>query len=112
MPRLRNIIGIGILGLSLTGCVPAEQYAAVKTRAEQLAEQLGHSQTEIAEANARADAANRQLAAVNNNGATNAAMAANSQQQISDLQKEVDSWKQRYEDSVGKLASANVGGQA
>jgi chemotaxis protein MotB len=112
MPRLRNLIGIGILGLSLTGCVPAEQYAAVKMRAEQLAEQLGHSQTEIAEANARADAANRQLAAVNNNGSTNSALAANLQQQNADLQKEADSWKQKYEDSVGLLGKANVGQNA
>ena len=54
MPSLRHLIGIGILGLAVTGCVPAEQYAAVKMRAEQLAEQLAHSQTEIAEANAKA----------------------------------------------------------
>ncbi len=117
MPRsrhlqLRNLLGIGVLGISLTGCVPAEQYAAVKMRAEQLAEQLGHSQTEISEANARADAANRQLAAVNGNGATNEALVNNLNSQNADLQKEADMWKQRYEDSVGKLASANVGTQA
>jgi len=112
MPRLKNIIGIGILGLGLTGCVPMEQYAAVKMRAEQLAEQLGHSQTEIAEANAKADAAARQLAAVNNGTQTSSAMMANMEAQNADLQKEADMWKQRYEDSVGKLASANVGGNA
>jgi chemotaxis protein MotB len=112
MPRLTNIIGIGILSIGLTGCVPMEQYAAVKMRAEQLAEQLGHSQTEIAEANAKADAAQRQLAAVNNGTQTNSALAANMQEQNAELQKEADMWHQRYEDSVGKLASANVGQNA
>jgi chemotaxis protein MotB len=112
MPRLRHLIGIGVIGLGLSGCVPAEQYAAVKMRAEQLAEQLGHSQTEISEANARADAAERQLSAVNNNGQTTSAMVANLENQNSELQKESDMWHQKYDDSVGLLKTASVGTNA
>jgi chemotaxis protein MotB len=89
-----------------------EQYAAVKMRADQLAEQLGHSQSEISDANARADAAKRQLDAVNNGTQTNSAMMANMEAQNAELQKETDQWKQRYEDSVGKLQIANVGQNA
>jgi chemotaxis protein MotB len=109
MPRLLRLIGIGILGLAVTGCVPAEQYAAVKMRAEQLAEQLAHSQTEIAEANAKADAAARQLAAVNNNGQTTSAMVANLESQLSEAQKQSDMWHQKYDDSTGLLSKANAG---
>lgn len=109
MPRLLHLIGIGILGLAVTGCVPAEQYAAVKMRAEQLAEQLAHSQTEIAEANAKADAASRQLAAVNNNGQTTSAMVSNLESQLSEAQKQSDMWHQKYDDSLGLLRTASAG---
>jgi chemotaxis protein MotB len=109
MPRLRKLIGIAILGLAVTGCVPAEQYAAVKMRAEQLAEQLAHSQTEIAEANAKADAANRELQAVNNNGSTTSAMVANLESQLAEAQKQSDMWHQKYDDSLGLLRTANAG---
>ena len=105
MLRLRHLLGIGALGfsLALTGCVPAEQYAGMKMRADQLAEQLGHSQTEISEANARADAANRQLAAVNNNTSTLSAETANLQNQIADLQKQNDLLNQKYADAVNQI---------
>jgi chemotaxis protein MotB len=108
MPRLRHLIGIGILGLAVTGCVPAEQYAAVKMRAEQLAEQLAHSQTEIAEANAKADAAQRQLQAVNNNGQTTSAMVSNLESQLAEAQKQSDMWHQKYDDSVAILGRTNT----
>src|ERR1700722_20221964 len=101
MPRLRNLVLIGFLGLSVVGCVPAEQYAGMKMKADQLAEQLGHSQTEIAEANAQRDAAVRQLAAVNNNTSTLGAQTANLENQIADLQKQNDTWAQKYADAMG-----------
>jgi chemotaxis protein MotB len=111
MPRqfklLGKFIGLGILGLSLTGCVSAEQYTAVKMRAEQLAEQLGHSQTEISEANAQRDAAMRQLSAVNNNGQMQSAEVSNLTSQISDLQKENDALSQKYADAMSKFGNYN-----
>jgi chemotaxis protein MotB len=112
MLRLRYItrlIGIGAIGLSVAGCVPAEQYAGMKMKADQLAEQLGHSQTEISEANARADAAQRQLAAVNNNGQTESAMIANLTSQIADLQKQNDTWSQKYSDAMGQIGKFSGG---
>jgi chemotaxis protein MotB len=115
MLRLRHLplklLGIGAIGITLTGCVPAEQYAGMKMRADQLAEQLGHSQIEISEANARADAANRQLQALNNNTGTESAMIANLTSQISDLQKQNDTWSQKYSDAmntVGRATGANA----
>jgi chemotaxis protein MotB len=115
MLRLRHIqtlVGIGAIGLTLTGCVPAEQYAGMKMRADQLAEQLGHSQMEVNEANAKAEAAQRQLAALNNNSGTESAMIANLTSQIADLQKQNDAWNQKYQDAMGLVARGNVGGQA
>ena len=112
MSRLRNIIGIGAIGLSLTGCVPAEQYAGMKLKADQLAEQLGHSQSEISEANARADAANRQLAAVNGAGTNQGAIITNLTNQIADLQKQNDLWNQKYADAMGMVGKANVSDNA
>jgi chemotaxis protein MotB len=114
LPAFNNLtkyIGISVLGLALTGCVPAEQYAGMKMKADQLAEQLGHSQTEISEANARADAAQRQLAALNNNGQTSQAMIANLTNQIADLQKQNDTWSQKYADAMagyGKIQTAGA----
>ena len=105
----KHLIGIGAIGLTLSGCVPAEQYAGMKMKADQLAEQLGHSQTEISEANARADAAQRQLAALNNNGQTESAMISNLTSQISDLQKQNDSWSQKYADAMGLVGKATGG---
>jgi len=111
MLRLRHLI-VGVIGLSLAGCVPAEQYAGMKMKADQLAEQLGHSQTEISEANARADAAQRQLAAVNNNGQTESALVANLTNQLADMQKQNDAWSQKYADAMGIVGKANTGGTA
>jgi chemotaxis protein MotB len=108
MPRLRNLFGIGVIGLSLTGCVPAEQYAAMKMKADQYAEQLGHSQTEISEANARADAAQRQLAAINNNTSMLGAQASNYQSQILELQKENDALSQKYEEAMSNYGKINT----
>jgi chemotaxis protein MotB len=112
MPRLRNLFGIGVIGLSLTGCVPAEQYAAMKMKADQYAEQLGHSQTEISEANARADAAQRQLLAVNNNGATEQGLVANMTLQNAELQKQYDLLSQKYADAMSGYGKINTGGTA
>jgi chemotaxis protein MotB len=111
MPRLRNLVLIGFLGLSVVGCVPAEQYAGMKMKADQLAEQLGHSQTEIAEANAQRDAAMRQLAAVNNNGSTRDAMISNLQSQIAELTNQNNTWSQKYADAMSKYGSLEVGGK-
>ena len=104
MPRLgqfhkiRNAVGIAAVGLMLVGCVPIETYQAERLKADQLAEQLAHSQTEINEANARAEASQRQLAALNNNGATSQAMVSNYVSQIAELQKQNEALSQKYND--------------
>jgi chemotaxis protein MotB len=96
MPRLRQIIGLGVLGAALTGCVPAEQYAGMKMKADQLAEQLGHSQSEVNEIAAQRDAAKQQLAALNNNGQSTSGIIASLTAANTELQKANDDWAAKY----------------
>jgi chemotaxis protein MotB len=111
MPRLRTLVTLGTLGLALSGCVSAEDYAKIKLERDQLAEQLGHSQSEINEAQARADALARQMQQQGNVAGTQSAMYVNLQNQISDLQKQNEDWSKRYSDAMA-LVGASQGGQA
>jgi chemotaxis protein MotB len=98
-----KIVGVAAVGLMLVGCVPVETYQAERLKADQLAEQLGHSQSQINEANARADAAARQLAMMGNNGANRDAMINNLTSQIADLQKQNADWSQKYNDAIAQI---------
>jgi chemotaxis protein MotB len=110
MPLLRNLpirtlLSTGAVGLLLAGCVPVETYQAERLKADQLAEQLSHSQSEASEANARAEQLQKQLAMLNNNSATGTAMIANYVSQIADLQKQNDLWQEKYNQVMGMVAS-------
>lgn len=119
MPRLRNLpvrnlpvvklLGIGALGLLVAGCVPVETYQAERLKADQLAEQLGHCQSELTEANGRADSYQKELAMQGNNSATSAAMVANYVSQIADLQKQNDLWQEKYNQAMGLVATQTGG---
>ncbi len=98
MPQLRHLVGaIGLtVAGSLVGCVPAEQYAGMKMKADQLAAQVASDQTSINTANAERDAAQRQLQQYNNaNGATTA-LLTNLQQQNDSLAKQNADWNDKY----------------
>ena len=96
MPRLRSIVGIGIVALGLTGCVPAEQYQGMKMRADQLAEQLGHSQSDNNAAIARAEAAERQLASMGTGDQNKVAIINSQAQSIADLTAQNNDLNQKY----------------
>jgi chemotaxis protein MotB len=96
MPRLRSIIGIGIVALGLTGCVPAEQYQGMKMQADRLAEQLGHSQSETNAAVARAEAAERQLASSGSADQNKEAIIKSQAQTIADLTAQNNDLNQKY----------------
>jgi chemotaxis protein MotB len=107
--HLRNLLGIGAIGILVAGCVPVETYQAERLKADQLAEQLGHSQSEVNEANARAESLQKQLAMLGNNSSTNSAMMANYANQIADLQKQNDLWQEKYNQAMGMVASEKGG---
>jgi flagellar motor protein MotB len=112
MPHLIKLVKLGTaasLALVLSGCVSAEEFAKVRLERDQYAEQVAHSQTEINEANARADAANKQLNAVGNNNGTESAMLANMQQQNADLQKQNDDWSRRYNEAMALIGTSKGG---
>jgi chemotaxis protein MotB len=100
---VRNFLAISVLGLTAVGCVPIETYQAERLKADQLAEQLAHSQTEIAEANAQRDAAQKQLGMAGNNDASRTAMIANLNSQLEDLQKQNALWNQKYNDAIAQI---------
>ena len=108
MPHLRSRIGIGTIGLTmagaLVGCVPAEQYAAMKMNRDQLAGELAHAQTDVSTANAKADALQQQLNSTNNSSSAQTALLSNLQQQNADLSKENEGWNQKYANAM-KMAS-------
>jgi chemotaxis protein MotB len=104
MPRLRNIIGIGIVALGLTGCVPAEQYQGMKMQADRLAEQLGHSQSETNTAIARAEAAERQLASMGSGDQSKVAIINSQAQTIADLTQQNNDLNQKYLIAIGNKA--------
>ncbi len=105
---LRRFIATGVVGLAATtalvGCVPAEQYAGMKLKADQYAEQLAHAQTDINTANARADLAEKQLQNQNNQAGSEVALANNQATQISELQKANAEYADNYAKAM-KLVS-------
>jgi chemotaxis protein MotB len=109
MPRLRNLVTLSTLGLALSGCVSAEDFAKVRLERDQYAEQVAHAQTQINEANARADAANKQLNAAGNTSGAKDAMVLNLQSQNADLQKQNDDWSRRYNEAMAMIGSSKGG---
>ena len=105
LSKFRNLIGVGAVGLLLVGCVPVETYQAERLKADQLAEQLAHSQMESQSAIAQRDAAQRQLQMVNNNGGAQGSMIANLNNTISDLEKQNEAWQTKYNDIYAQLGS-------
>ncbi len=109
MSRLRNFAALGTLGLALSGCVSAEDFAKVRLERDQYAEQVAHSQTEINQANARAEAAAKQLAAAGNSNGAHDAMYLNMQTQNNELQAQNAEWSRRYSEAMALIGSAKGG---
>ena len=107
MSRLKQRLSVGALGLAVSaaavGCVPAEQYAALKMTSDKNAEQLAHSQSDANAERARADAAERQLQSINNNNASQQAMVTSSQQQAEELRKQNDDMQKKYADAMALM---------
>lgn len=108
MARLYRLAALGVLSAGLTGCVSAQQYSDLKIHADQLSEQLARSEGEISRERAAKEAAERQLAAVNNAGATQMAASANLQQQLDEMMRTNKDLMAKYAmtmDTVGKVGT-------
>jgi chemotaxis protein MotB len=106
MARMRQWIGLAAVSLTLAGCVPQEKYAALKLDDDQLRQQLGQAQTETEQAKAQAAAYQQQLAALNGNSGTNAALVDNLNKQNQNLQSELDELNRKYADAIAMAGKA------
>jgi chemotaxis protein MotB len=110
MRLLIGAIGLTVAG-SLVGCVPAEQYAGMKMKADQLAAQVASDQTAINTADAERDAARNQLQNYNNSDGAKTALLNNQASQISELTKQNEDYNDRYRkamDTMSKMGTSTA----
>jgi len=103
-----RMVGLAVLGFSLTGCVANEKYQAQKLAHDALVEQLAAAQRDASTAAAEAKAYQQQLSMLGANGNSKEAMLVNLQQQNSDLQRQLDELNTRYADAVNKVGTGQV----
>ncbi len=108
MARMYRWIGLVALSFSLTGCVAAEKYNALKLDRDRLAEQLSTAQNEASAARAQADSFKAQLDALLKNGGDQQALVNNLTQQLAALQNQYDELNKKYMDALGKAPGQPV----
>ncbi len=108
MARTFHFIGLAALSFALTGCTSTDKYTAVKLENEQLRNELANSQNKASTAAAQAEAYQRQLAMLNENGAGNQALVTNLQQQNANLQAQNADLQARYEAALKNVGTGAV----
>jgi chemotaxis protein MotB len=98
-----RLVGLSVLGLSLTGCVSQEKYNAQKLAHDGLVEQLGQAERDAQAAKAEADAYKQQLAMFGQNAGGKDAMLMNLTQQNAALQAQLDELNRKYGDAVNRI---------
>ena len=113
MARTHHWLGLAALAFSLTGCVSAEQYNAMKLSRDQAVEQLNQAEADARSARSQAEAYKAQLQEIANSGNTQTAMLANYSQQVAELQAQNAAIRQKYEDLLNRPPQVvEVGGRA
>ncbi len=102
MARMHKWLGLAALAFSLTGCVSAEQYNAMKLSRDQAVEQADQAEAAAKSALAQSDAYKAQLEQIANSGNTQSAMLANYSQQVAQLQAQNAAITQKYEDMLNR----------
>jgi chemotaxis protein MotB len=102
MARMHKWLGLAALAFSLTGCVSAEQYNAMKLSRDQAVEQADQAEAEARSARSQSDAYKAQLEQIANSGNTQTAMIGNYSQQVAQLQAENAQIRQKYEDLLNR----------
>jgi chemotaxis protein MotB len=102
MARMLKWLGLATFAFSLTGCVSAEQYNAMKLSRDQAVEQADQAEADARTARSQSDAYKAQLDQIAASGNTSAAMIANYSQQVADLQSQDAAIRQKYEDLLNR----------
>jgi chemotaxis protein MotB len=103
-----RLVGLSVVGLSLTGCVSQEKYNAQKLAHDGLVEQLGQAERDAQAAKAEADAYKQQLAMFGQNAGGKDAMLMNLTQQNAALQQQLDELNRRYADAVNRVGTGQA----
>lgn len=102
MARMHKWLGLAAIAFSLSGCVSAEQYNAMKLSRDQAVEQLSSAETDAKSARSQADAYKAQLDQIASSGNTKDAMLVNLQNQVSQLTADNARINQEYESSLNR----------
>jgi chemotaxis protein MotB len=102
MARMLKWLGLAALTATLSGCVSAESYNAMKLSRDQAVEQLNQAEADARTSRSQADAYKAQLEQIANAGNTKDAMYGNLTQQLSELQAQNASITQKYEDLLNR----------
>ena len=96
------VAGLSVAGLAI-GCVPAEQYAALKLTSDKNAEQLAHAQSDANAERARADALQSQVNSTNNAGEAQIGLVKSAQEQADDLRKQNQEIQDKYNKAIATI---------
>jgi chemotaxis protein MotB len=104
----RSLILGSVIALAAAGCVPEEKYRAAKMEAENYRQQLSGAQVDVASAQQKADALQKQLDALNANSGNAIGLVNNLQQQLAGKQSELDELNRRYAEAIAKAGAAGA----
>lgn len=102
MARMLKWLGLAALTASLSGCVSAESYNAMKLSRDQAVEQADQAENEARSAKSQADAYKAQLEQFANANNTRDALSGNLSQQVSQLQAQNAAITAKYEDLLNR----------
>src|SRR2546429_7173885 len=100
MRRSFRWIGLGILGLAVTGCVSQDQYKALKLDRDQLAERLAEADNLAGRSKAEADLLKKQLDALQGGGQTTAGLLSNLTTQNAELTQRLQELNPKYANAL------------
>ena len=110
MSLLGKFLGLSLLSVSLTGCVAAEKYNALRMAHEAAVSQAAQADSEARAANAKAAALQQQndslMQGINNNDQTG--LLTNLTAQVSSLQRENDGLRRELTDAAQWAGQVNV----
>ena len=97
-----------VIAAAAAGCVPEEKYRAAKMEAENYRQQLAGAQVDVAGAQQKAEALQKQLDALNANSGNAVGLVNNLQQQLASKQSELDELNRRYAEAIAKAGQAGA----
>lgn len=102
MARMYQWIGLAAVGLTLTGCVSQEKYAAMKLDRDRYAARALQHEAELREARGSLDLLRQQMGGIGGAITSKDALLANLQAQNTDLQRQYDDAMRRLQEALGR----------